>query len=307
MISLERIMVALDLSTMDEHVIKYLANRVKSIKPAKIYFFNAQKSLELPPALKEEYPELVVPGDEEARAIMKAEVKRYFPEVEQYDVEYKVVEGSARREIIRWTNHKNINLLILGLKPANEGSGLLTVQVARNVPCSLLLVPKNPPKQTQKIWVASDFSDYGKLAWDTGASVAAATPGTELVLHHVYEVPSGYSKIGKTQEEFSNIMRIHAQKQFLEEQKRIESLNVPSSAVFTWNRSEASISKLVNDVAKENEADLIVVGTRGVRGLQAFFLGSVAAKLVQYCHEIPILLVRDPDTSFNLIDFIDSL
>lgn len=51
------------------------------------------------------------------------------------------------------------------------------------------------------------------------------------------------------------------------------------------------ISDMLADAAKEWEADLIVVGTHGRRGMERYFVGSVAERLVRKA-ETSLLLVR---------------
>jgi nucleotide-binding universal stress UspA family protein len=51
------------------------------------------------------------------------------------------------------------------------------------------------------------------------------------------------------------------------------------------------VSDMLADAAKESQADLIVVGTHGRRGMERFFVGSVAERLVRKA-ETSLLLVR---------------
>ena len=46
------------------------------------------------------------------------------------------------------------------------------------------------------------------------------------------------------------------------------------------------------DTAKAIDADLIVMGSHGRKGLEKFVLGSVAAQVLSHAH-LPILIVRD--------------
>lgn len=50
--------------------------------------------------------------------------------------------------------------------------------------------------------------------------------------------------------------------------------------------------------AREREADLIVVGTHGRKGLAHVLLGSVAERVVQLS-DCPVLTVRDPGHTFQ--------
>ena len=51
-------------------------------------------------------------------------------------------------------------------------------------------------------------------------------------------------------------------------------------------------AEVIIEVAQEQKANLIVVGARGVTGLQRFLLGSVSSKLSHYAHT-SVLVVRE--------------
>ena len=57
-----------------------------------------------------------------------------------------------------------------------------------------------------------------------------------------------------------------------------------------------SVSDMLIDAATEWQADLLIVGTHGRRGIERFFVGSVAERLVRKS-QISLLLVRgeEPD------------
>lgn len=50
-------------------------------------------------------------------------------------------------------------------------------------------------------------------------------------------------------------------------------------------------SERILTAAKENGADAIVLGSRGLSGIAEFFLGSVSSKIAQYA-AIPVLIVK---------------
>ena len=54
----------------------------------------------------------------------------------------------------------------------------------------------------------------------------------------------------------------------------------------------------VNDVAKENDADLIVMGSHGASGVKEFFVGSNTERVVRNA-DIPVLVVKDDITNVD--------
>ena len=50
---------------------------------------------------------------------------------------------------------------------------------------------------------------------------------------------------------------------------------------------------VILEEAEQREADLIVIGTRGLSGLKHLLLGSIAERVVQKAH-CPVLTVKTP-------------
>jgi nucleotide-binding universal stress UspA family protein len=53
----------------------------------------------------------------------------------------------------------------------------------------------------------------------------------------------------------------------------------------------SSVKKAILDYAKNKKMDLIVIGTRGMTGLEKFLMGSVATDVIAHAH-CPVLAVR---------------
>lgn len=51
------------------------------------------------------------------------------------------------------------------------------------------------------------------------------------------------------------------------------------------------VSEKIMEIAKAKDASAIVVGRRGLSGVEEFLLGSVSSRLVQYS-DIPVMVVR---------------
>ena len=73
--------------------------------------------------------------------------------------------------------------------------------------------------------------------------------------------------------------------------ERAEARGVP---VETEVRESTSIHRSILDYADEHDADLIVMGTRGRRGLDRYLLGSVTEKIVRLS-DVPVLTVKASD------------
>lgn len=91
--------------------------------------------------------------------------------------------------------------------------------------------------------------------------------------------------------DMDDILRTHGQKvlKYAEEKAKIAGVTATTKIVETVGHR---VSKLILDEAKAWSADLIVMGTHGLRGIERLVLGSDAETVVRQC-TAPVLLVRN--------------
>ena len=90
----------------------------------------------------------------------------------------------------------------------------------------------------------------------------------------------GYSKTGKSFEEFAQIMKENAQKDCDEFLSDVDTKGVEINPVYVLADSDDDYEHIITS-ANASKADLIVVGAKGRTNLSAFFVGSVTEKLIQ--------------------------
>lgn len=88
-----------------------------------------------------------------------------------------------------------------------------------------------------------------------------------------------------------DILRKHGQKVLLqaEEDAKKAGVKVDSKMVETIGHR---VSRLILDEAKSWPADLIIMGTHGLRGIERIVMGSDAESVVRKC-SVPVLLVKN--------------
>lgn len=306
MYSYKRWMIGIDFTEMDQTIVEYAAFLAGILKPEKVYFINVQQDLEVPAELKDAFPEFQEPRDEMLKKEMAALATTWFKD-ETVELDYKIVEGSARKELLHWSGIKDIDLILLGNKPDHKGSGIIPAQLSRKALCSVLFIPDAPKKTLSKHWVAADFSPHSKMATEEALLLAEKQGSASVVLHHVYSVPMGYYKTGKTEEQFAQIMLGHARKKYNRFLESIEGDTNRCTSFFSYDHDRFSPAEHLVHQAESHEADLILVGARGRNLLTALFLGSVAEKLIRINQNIPLLLVKRKDKTMNFSSWLDSL
>ncbi len=306
MTNYKRILVGFDFTETDKVVIRYLSFLSGILRPEKIYFVNIQRDLDVPEGIREKFPELNRPRDEKLKEEMMQLVQANFSGYQNFEIEYDVVEGSPLPEMLRWAHIKNADLAVVGRKPESKGSGLLAQQMARKGMCSVLFVPESAHAKLENIFVAVDFSDNAKQALEQAWKLTSVNSTAKLLCYHTYNLPLGYYKTGKTDEEFAEIMRANSEEKLNE---FITELKIPKERVAVIFELEAklSVGETIAKSAAQHKADMLLVGAKGRTDLTAIFLGSVAERLIKLNDNIPLLVVKRKDKSFNFLDFINNI
>ncbi|MBU2929640.1 universal stress protein [Winogradskyella psychrotolerans] len=139
----------------------------------------------------------------------------------------------------------------------------------------------------KKIIVPVDFSEYSEFALEAAASIAHKF-GSELIVLHMLELSSAIISSGNEglQEEAIYYLKL-AQKKFdaFLDKPYLKGLKVhPIVKQFkVWSE--------VNEVATENNAQLIVMGSQGSSGIKEVLIGSNTQKVVRYA-DVPVLVIK---------------
>lgn len=279
-------MICLDLTEMDDVLIKKTSAILEFLGIDKCYFVHVAKDLAIPTEILDKHPELLAPGDESIEALIHKKLKQYyFPP--SMDIEVFADEGSHPLDtLIRWAKIKDVDLIIMGRK---ETLGSLVKGVAKKAPCSVLLLQeKRELGILKKIMIPTDFSDHTDLIYDFGERISEEL-GAELIPVHLYEVPHGYSKTGKSYEEFAEIMKENAKKDY---QHFITKFgHKEHECRFILYEGDTQGKALVEEAQKLG-ADMILLGSRGKTRSAAILLGSIAEKVVMANKVLPMLIFK---------------
>jgi len=287
----KRILVGLDNTLMDYNLIEYTAFVCEQFKAQKVYFTNVQKSLVVPDKIIEQYPQFREPLDEKLEREIKKNVKNHFPNLEQYDVEYEVIEGSPTKELLHRLEVKNIDLLIMGRKNQLPGKGVLPAQIARHCNSSLLLVTEAANRVWDKLFVPLDFSDYSKLAMKTCVAIGKPNPNCQIVPFHLYDIPTLGPGLSYGSEKMAPLIQSNAVECYNDFMKEIDTSFIEFKPQFQLNNKRLGALS-AHQQAENISANLIVIGAQGKTGLKRAVLGSFTEKLINSDATIPMLVVK---------------
>jgi len=166
----------------------------------------------------------------------------------------------------------------------------------------------------KKILVAVDPSICSRYAMQYAARLAEQIREVDFVLFHVQPTVSSYlvdeaMKRPQARAELDKLVRKNreAARALLEEcRKYMTDAGVPAGAVEVKTMPRVSgIAEDIVNTAQEGAYDAVLVGRRGIGGLQEIFLGSVTAGLLACSRVIPVWVVDGPVESQNMAIAID--
>lgn len=145
-----------------------------------------------------------------------------------------------------------------------------------------------------KILVAIDKSGYKNKATAYAITLAKSL-GAELTVIHIISKSSfgatgdllGYYRGGKLKA-YQEALKNEAEKLL---KKAVEFGEKEGIKTHYEVIMDSSAEKAIIDYAKKQKMDLIVVGTKGMTGIEKFLMGSVANHVITYAH-CPVLAIR---------------
>lgn len=293
-----RILIALNLlSDQDETTLRYVGMLSRMGLPNDVYVAHVAETLDIPDAVREAYPDALRPLDESIEHQLRYSVGSYFGDLPaNTELHYLVGEGPRAETLLRWTRLKDIDLVITGSRRRDREGGTTPEKMARRAPCSVLAIPEGAPPRIIRILVPVDFSDHSRDALTKAIAIAAAAGHTELVCLHVFSVPVGYYKIGKTYEEFAAILQTHAEEKYRQFVGGLDHQGLTLRPIFEPSEKPA---QRIAEVVEKERIDLILMGARGRSNSAAVMLGSITERILMQS-TIPVIAVKQKGEVANM-------
>ena len=285
--SFKRILVALDLTSMDNTLIKYSFGFGRAIGAERIYFIYCARELE---AIKEipQEEDGELPHDESIQQHLSKVIEKHYQNV-AFDYEIIVDQIKPLEGLLHWREAKKTDLLIVGKKKLSSGSGVVSRQFVRQSDCSVLFVPDTAKEEINNILIPIDFSDNSRFAVQMGTELQPYFNNPPIICLNVYfAAPEFY---GSHEASTYTLLRKKAvaekYAQFIapyEKNKKINPLLIADNDFKT--------TAIINDTAKDKNSDLIIIGAIGHSKLKLLTVGSTAEKMMLSDLSVPLLVVR---------------
>jgi nucleotide-binding universal stress UspA family protein len=215
-----------------------------------------------------------------------------------FDIETDVVIGSPRDEIPRIAREWNADLVVLGARGLGRIKrfllGSVSLAVARHVSCPVLVV-KGRPRKLGSVLVGMDGSEDSFQALRFLLSLPLARRTKLRLLSVVEPIRYPASAPGAVR---GHLLRMLKE---IESERRGQLEGVLEKAASELGGSLTRVTRstptgdpadVIVAAATAHDADLVVVGARGLGGMTRLLLGSVSEKVLRYAR-CPVLIVKE--------------
>lgn len=153
----------------------------------------------------------------------------------------------------------------------------------------------------KRILVPTDFSECADMAMELAASIAKKNDA-RLFIMHIIQIPTYETNTSiESYEDVAEglfVMKL-VKKKFAEllQKPYLQGVNVVELIQFD------SVYESISKQAKEQEIDLIVMGSHGATGARELVIGSNAERIIRTA-PIPVLTVKDRHADFHPTDMV---
>jgi nucleotide-binding universal stress UspA family protein len=146
----------------------------------------------------------------------------------------------------------------------------------------------------QRILVAVDGSEAGKHIFEEALAFAQASQANLMLLHVLSPFDEGYpNPVYPGSDSVYPTLHTEALKQYMGQLERLEKEGIEflrklvdqaatAGVIAEFTQNLGDPSRIICDLAKTWEADLIITGRRGRKGIAEFILGSVSNYVIHH-------------------------
>jgi len=296
------ILVSLDLTEMDDFLIRYANFIVDTFSPASVTFMHVMHPVEIPEEIRSSFPDFKEPVDKLIREELEDKTNELFNAKADFSVLVK--QGLTTETIVKYAKNNKVDLTIMGKKIGYTGEGGITRKVTSLTPSSVLLVTETAPYNMNHVWVRMDFSKISVEALKMAQSIKEQT-GAQVTCHNVFKLPLNYfpQQTEKQEKKLIDQMTKYGKKEYQKILKKLKLNEEDYPCVFNLDK-ENSESQILYHRAVQNQADLILSGSKMKSGLTHVILDNTSEKLAGGGKSLPVLIVKDKKLSLGILETI---
>ncbi|WP_034921346.1 universal stress protein [Gillisia sp. CAL575] len=285
MYNIKNILVALDLSDIDDTLINYASFIAESLKVEKVYFVHNIKKYEISALFEEQLKDLNLDdliGDE-----LNEKVEKKFKAPVEWEV--LISEDPYSESLINYiVNKYEIQLAIIGNKNKVRGTGVVSGKLLRMLKCNILSIPKNAKPEITNIWAGADFSSASKKVFELTEILQNSTNANAKAVH-VYNMPIQFSPY-IPKENLDIKIEKHLRERY---EKFIKKLHLKRELELEIiPGKDTGVAEKLQIKAQTSKVDLIILGDKGGNTFSSLLVGSVTEELFNQDLEVPLWITK---------------
>lgn len=299
---IKKLCIFLDLTEMDAIMVRYASFLADLLKVETTFFVHVFESAELPDEVSKLFPELNEPIDQVIEEELTELVENEFS-CSTCTKEIIVQKENSIPMLLEWAQNEDVDLMVVGKKPAIKGSGTFARKIAKLSYTSVLLLPETASPSVDKILVPVDFSQFSRVAYRQAKHIAELRQA-ELICQHVYKLPRQYFPfVAATDKKLKESTEKHVSKEL---DKFLNKLKLKDGKAHCEPLidEKGDVARTIYDYAVNNAIDLIILGPKGGSHGEYFLMGSVCEKLMNYDNNIKMLIAKSKEEHESLLSEI---
>ncbi|WP_026839368.1 universal stress protein [Gillisia sp. JM1] len=285
MYNIKNILVALDLSDIDDTLINYASFIAETFKVDKVYFVHNIKKYEISALFEEQLKNLnldEIIGDE-----LNEKVEEKFKAPVEWEV--LISEDPYSESLINYiVNKYEIQLAIIGNKNKVKGSGVVSLKLLRMLKCNILSIPKNAKPEITNVWAGADFSTASKKVFELTDLLQNSTNANAKAVH-VYNMPVQFSPY-IPKENLDLKIEKHLKERYEKFVKKLHLTRELELEIIPGR--ETGVAEKLQIKAKNSKVDLIVLGDKGGNTFSSLLIGSVTEELFKQDLDVPLWITK---------------
>jgi nucleotide-binding universal stress UspA family protein len=285
MTEIKNILVALDLSDIDNTLIEYASFIVETLKVKKVYFVHNIKKYEISELFEEQLRDLnldEIIGDE-----LNEKVEDKFKSTAQWEV--LISEDPYSESLINYiVNKYEVQLALIGNKNKSKGTGVVSGKLLRMLNCNILSIPKCAKPVITNIWAGTDFSTASKKVFEI-AEILQITTAAKVKAVHVYNLPVQFSPY-IPKEHLDMKIENHLKEKYEKFIKKIAYKGDLTTEIIPGR--DSGVAEKLRIKATSSKVDLIIVGDKGRNTFSSLLIGSVTEELFNQDLDVPLWIVK---------------
>lgn len=281
-----RLLLALDLSLMDETLIQYI-NYVSQVWPIEhIDFLHNIKHTELYSIYEEianDNIDLNRIIEKDIEETIKLNLKKELP----YSIHISS-ENYTESYISSKAKELKSDLVIIGQKSTLRGTGSMAKKLIRILHKNIMIIPEGDIKQFKNVLIPTDFSNRSAKAFKMALKL---NDFNSFNIHssHIYSIPSVYFPYIDREEAIDKAKK-HLNKKYSQFLKKHHIKdNIPFELIY---QTEHSVVETIKHQIQKQSIDLCIMSARGGNKLKSLLIGSLTNEFIQEGLGIPLIIIR---------------